>query len=188
MDFSTLFEHFDTLLSWRFIITATFVSYAFLGLLFIPCLHDILHDMFNYIVASCIFFALLVVCKIGFQLQELISWKRTLEREEKSNLNAFLNLSKPEAAVLKFLFLRHNHSAWLPPDSTEAFLLLHKGYIELITEKRKFVDPLNFYTSEKDALYKLTDRTIDLISRHKESITLKWKKIRIDKTLNKYQQ
>ena len=187
MDFFSLIGQIDAFLSWKLLIPGSLISFSFWGLACLPLFHDILHDMFNYFVVSSIFFALLVVCKIGFQLQELISWKRTLEREENNNIRAFIHLSRRETALLKYLFLRPSKFAWLPPESSDALLLLHKGYIEIIAEKRKFVDPLNFYTSEKDALYKLTDKTIDLISRHKETIMLTWKKVRIDKTLNKYQ-
>lgn len=187
MDFSSLLEHFDYILSWKFLVTAVFLSYAFLGLYFVPWLHDILHDMFNYIVYSCIGFSLLLICKIGFLLQELISWKRTLERQEQSHLDALLNLSKSEAAVMKYLFLRPNHSAWLPPDMPDTSLLLHKGYIEVIVDKRKSPDPLNFYTSEKDSLYTLTENTLITLNKHKDDFMTRWKKVKIDKLFDKYQ-
>ena len=82
MDFSTLFEHFDSLISWKFLVTATFTSYTSLGLYFLPFFHDILHDMFNYIVYSCIGFSILILCKIGFQIHDFISRKLTLKREK----------------------------------------------------------------------------------------------------------
>ena len=143
--------------------------------------------MFTYIVCSCIFFSLLIISKIGLQLQELISWKHRLKREEQNNLHSFLNLSKREIAILKYLFLRSNHSAWLPPDMPDTSLLLNKDYIKVIAKNRKYVDPLNFYVSEKDALYTLTETTLTLIGKHKEEFMRRWNKIHIDKTLDKYQ-
>ena len=167
--------------------TAVFLFYAFLGLHFVPGLHDILHDMFNYIVCSCIFFSLLIISKIGLQLQELISWKRKLEQEEQNNLHSFLNLSKREIAILKYLFLRSNHSAWLPPDMPDTSLLLHKGYIEVIVDKRKSPNPLNFYTSAKDSLYTLTESSTTTLNRHKDDFMRRWKKIKVDKLFDKFQ-
>ena len=188
LDFLNFLELINKFLSWRLLIPVTFISFAFLGLDFVPIFHDILHAMFNYIVVSCILFSLLVICKIGFLLQELIARTIKLKREESNNLNSLLSLSKPEIAVLKYLFYRQTNSAWLPPDFTEAILLLHKGYLEVVSEKRKSFDALNFYLNEKDTLYKLSEATLHLINKHKEEITRKWKKIRINKRLEQYQK
>ena len=142
--------------------------------------NGILYTMFNYFVISSVTFFLLLVCKIVSQLQELISWKRQKEQgeEERENLGNILCLSKREAAVLKFLFQQPTHSAWLPPELTEPMLLLHKGYIEVLSDKRKSFDHLNFYASGYDVLYKLSDYTSALMLTHKEEFMRKWHKVK----------
>ena len=117
MDFSNflqLAEHFNILFSWKFLISAIFISYSFFGLYFIDFFHDILKDMFKSIVISCVFFALLILCKIGFQLQELINWKHKIEKEyqrEQQNLYNLLHLSKREIMIVKYLYNRSTKSA-----------------------------------------------------------------------------
>ena len=185
--FTCIIEQANTIFSWNFLFIGIFISLAFLALQFVSPLHDILYPMFNYFVISSITFALLLVCKIVSQLQELISWKRRKEQEERENLGHILCLSKREAAVLKFLFKQPTYSAWLPPNITEAFLLLHKGYIEVISDKRNSFDTLNFYASDNDSLYKLSDATSALILAHKDEIMQKWHKVKTPKDWYKCQ-
>ena len=71
--------------------------------------------MFNTIVISCIFLSLLGVCKKNSQLD---------------------NLSNSEIAIMKYLLTQPTLSAWLP-NETAILLLIHKGYIEIVCNKRK---------------------------------------------------
>lgn len=185
--FTCIIEQANTIFSWNFLLVGFFMSLAFFTLDFLPSLHDILHPMFNYFVISSVAFFLLLVCKIVSQLQELVSWKRRKEQEERENLGHILCLSRREAAVLKFLFKQPTYSAWLPPNITNALLLLHKGYIEVISDKRNSFDTLNFYASGNDSLYKLTDATSALILAHKDEVMQKWRKIKIPKDWYKCQ-
>ena len=70
---------------------------------------------------------------------------------------------------------------------TDTLLLLNKGHVKIIAKNRKYIYPLNFYVSKKNALYTLTESTLTLIGKHKEEFMSSWKKIHIDKTLDKYQ-
>ena len=149
--------------------------------------------MFNSIVISCIFFLLLIVCKIAFQLQSLIEWKKKVEQEQqeqtekaKEKLNVFLSLSEKEMAIIKFIFTRPTKSAWFPLYS-EIALLLHKQYIEVIAHKRDYNENFSLDKSTKDKLYKISETALSLIEQNKEEIQISWKKIHINKKWINYQ-
>ena len=95
--------------------------------------------------------------------------------------------------MLKYLFNRSTKSAWLPQNLSETLLLLKKGYINIVSQKRGYVDTFSldknklFYVNETDTLYTINENILTLIEKHKKEITLQWKKIRIDKKLNNYQ-
>ena len=140
-------------------------------------LHDILENMLNIIVISCILFIVLT---------EFVS--RKMERENK--LELLLNLSKGEAALIKYLFFRPTQTAWLPPDWPETILLLRKNYIEEVANHRilgRLDEDFNFYRSSNDRLYLLNDDTVNFIKAHQSEILPKWKKINYSKKFNKYQ-
>ena len=140
-------------------------------------LHDILENMLNIIVISCILFIVLT---------EFVS--RKMERENK--LKLLLNLSKGEAALIKYLFFRPTQTAWLPPDWPETILLLRKNYIEEVANHRilgRLDEDFNFYRSSNDRLYLLNDDTVNFIKAHQSEILPKWKKINYSKKFNKYQ-
>ena len=148
--------------------------------------HDILENMLNIIVISCILFIVLTICKISFQLTEYVS--RKIERENK--LKLLLNLSRGEAALIKYLFFRPTETAWLPPDWPETILLLRKNYIEEVANHRtlgRLDEDFNFYRSSNDRLYLLNDDTVNFIKAHQSEILPKWKKINYSKKFNKYQ-
>ena len=95
--------------------------------------------MFNTIVISCIFFFLLCVYKIAFQLEELIRWKNETAQKsqaETERLSMLLNLTKNEVSIIKYLLTQPTLSAWLP-NETAILLLIHKGYIEIVCNKRR---------------------------------------------------
>ena len=150
--------------------------------------------MFNTIVISCIFFSLLGVCKIAFQLEELIRWKNDSvkkSQDEANKFNLLLNLSKSEISVIKYLLTRPALSAWLP-NETITILLTHKGYIEIVCNKRKkfdIFDNMNLYKNENDTLYTISQQTKDLINNHREELNQnqKWRKIKINRRLDNYQ-
>ena len=109
----------------------------------------------NIIAISCIVLIVLVVCKISSQLIEYISRKVNTEREHRNKLQLLLNLSKGEAALVKYLFFRSTHTAWLPPKFLEVILLLRKKQIKEIADERGAQEPykMNFYKNKNDRLY-----------------------------------
>ena len=150
--------------------------------------------MYKYIILFCIIAGLLCFCKIIFQLQELMAWKKKTEQEQKVNqereqnmINNFLNISKKELAIMKFLFHRKTKSAWLPCNLTEAILLTKKHYIKIIQSSRKSMEMFNFYINQNDILYSITPETLNLINKYKSDVTQKFKSVHYDKILNKYQ-
>ena len=156
--------------------------------------------MFNTIVMSCIFFSLLSCCKLISQLfdrRNELAKKAQAEAEaeaektriEAEKLSMLLNLTKSEVSIIKYLLAQPTLSAWLP-NETATILLTHKGYIEIVCNKRKkfdIFDNMNLYKNENDTLYTLSQQTRDLINTHKEEINSKWRKIKRNRTLDNYQ-
>ena len=159
--------------------------------------NDILSGMDKYIKFSCLIFSILFVYKILADSFLCILNKRKnkiIEKQQQINLlNSILALSKGELAVLKYIFNRPDYSAWLPQNLTAAILLLHKGYIKIISRQRpqgnifEDMDIKNFYKNDSDILYTIHDDTKKLIQAHQEEITHTWQKIRINKNFNKLQ-
>ena len=90
---------------------------------------------------------------------------------------------------MKYLLTQPTLSAWLQ-NETAILLLIHKGYIEIVYNKRKksdIFDNMNLYKNENDTLYTISQQTRDLINTHKEKINQKWRKIKINRTLDNYQ-
>ena len=186
MNFQYLIEHMEIFLKWKNLIVGTTASFSLLGLYFVDLFHDILKDMLNVIVISCILFIVLTFCKISFQLTEYVS--RKIERKNK--LEQLLNLSNGEAALIKYLFFRPAQTAWFPADCLEAILLLRKNYIEKIVNYRPsghFGKEINFYKNSDDCLCTLEKSVAVLIKTHQDEIMSKWKKLNCNKKFNKYQ-
>ena len=190
MNFQYLIEHMEIFLKWKNLIIGTVASFSLLGLCFFDLFHDILKDMLNIIVISCILFIVLTFCKISFQLTECVSRKINAEKERKNKLEMLLNLSKGEAALIKYLFSRPAQTAWFPPDWPETILLLRKNCIEQITNHRssmRFGEEINFHKNSDDCLCTLEKSVAVLIKTHKDEIMSKWKKINCNKKFDKYQ-
>lgn len=185
MDITNIIAQVDILLSWKFLVPGTCLSLALLALDFVPIFHAILHDMIDYIAILSVILIILSICKLVYSLCKKFSRKKAREHAERDRLNTLLELSKPEAAVLKYLFHRSTKSAWLPASVAEATLLLHKGYIQVMSRSRKSFDLLNFYAVSSDKLYALTQNTIDLILAHKDEVLPRWKRIRINRDWRK---
>jgi len=127
------------------------------------------------------------VCKI---IIEFVSQKINAEKERENKLELLLNLSKGEAALIKYLFFRPAQTAWFPPDWPEAILLLRKNCIEQIANHRSleiFGKKFNLYRSTNDCLYTLEKSVAVLIKTHQDEIMSKWKKINCNKEFDKYQ-
>ena len=193
----TIAEHINIFLSWKILSVALFVSNILLAMRLFNVFNAILSGMDKYIKFSCLIFSILFVYKILADSFLCFLNKRKNKITEKqlqiNLLNSILALSKGELAVLKYIFNRPDYSAWLPQNLTAAILLLHKGYIKIISQQRpkgnifEDMDTKNFYKNDSDILYIIHDDIKKLIKAHQEEITHTWQKIRINKNFNKLQ-
>lgn len=175
-------EFNNKFLLWNSLLAGIFLSFSLLFLCFIDFFHGILKNMLNYIIIICLILLLLCIYKALWDFGEKIIKNRKFKKD-------FFTLSKNELAIIKYLFYRPNQSAWLPQNMPEPLSLLHGAFVEIISQKRDCSDFVHFnlYRNNSDKLYKLTKSTLNLIKNNEKEIFTKWKKLRINKYLDKIQ-
>jgi len=182
------FEHIEVLLKWKNLVIGITAAFSLLGLSFISFFHDILEDMSNAIVISCIFFTILVICKIAFQLTELISWKKSIEKErqaqiehEQEILNLLKSLSKNEISKIKYLWTRSEHIAFFPSDDIVMLSLLRKGLINQLEGARKNIEKILTNTQSTIAFaFYIPEKIISIIRENKNELMPLWRKVKKD--------